>query len=404
MRPGRSAADTETTVCCLCAASGEPLYRLPPFGVVRCPACGLVFVSPRLTPAALQRLYDEPTYFDGGVYGDRSRWSPAMVLQRTWTRGRITRLVQQNPPPARLLEIGSGYGLFLAAARDAGYRVSGVELSRTGVRVSGELGLDVFGGQLAQSPQDPADVVCFWDTLEHVPDPLAFLGAGAVPARAWRSFRAVRAQLLVDPHPAARCPVVDAQARAAHLALHPGDPLVGRRPSRPGDHRGDPIAAAARPTSVGWIRWWHSAGPFRTKRMEATMADVPGRCWTVDRTPPSSTTSIGQRHAIDVLSLAVAASHGDRRGARCRDDPCVAVHRAARVRSIGRRPGVRGRAAVRRAAAAGSARTAVPSLAAHPRRCPRGHSRGADHLGQGDARRSSSWPPAGRPPGGTRSC
>jgi len=201
--PGWFAADTETTVCCLCAASGEPLYRLPPFGVVRCPACGLVFVSPRLTPAALQRLYDEPAYFDGGVYGDRSRWSPAMVLQRTWTRGRITRLVQQNPPPARLLEIGSGYGLFLAAARDAGYRVSGVELSRTGVRVSGELGLDVFGGQLAQAPQDPADVVCFWDTLEHVPDPLAFLGQvrsrlapGGLFALSVPNFSSIPARLL----------------------------------------------------------------------------------------------------------------------------------------------------------------------------------------------------------------
>ncbi len=172
---GWSAADTETTVCCLCGVAGRPVYRLPPFGVVRCPVCGLVFVSPRLTSAALRRLYDEPSYFEGGVYGDRSRWSPAMVLQRTWTRGRIARLRRRIPPPARLLEIGSGYGLFLSAARDAGYRVRGVELSRAGVRAAGELGLDVFGGQLADAPDEPAEVICFWDTLEHVPDPLAFL-------------------------------------------------------------------------------------------------------------------------------------------------------------------------------------------------------------------------------------
>jgi SAM-dependent methyltransferase len=38
-----------------------------------------------------------------------------------------------------------------------------------------ELGLDVFCGQLADSPPDPAEVICFWDTLEHVPDPLVFL-------------------------------------------------------------------------------------------------------------------------------------------------------------------------------------------------------------------------------------
>lgn len=174
--PAWSVADTEPVVCCVCGVTGEVVHRVPPFGVVRCPVCRLVFVSPRLTADALQRLYDEPAYFDDGVYGDRSRPSPAMLLQRTWTRGRLAGIVRRSPPPGRLLEIGSGYGLFLAAARDAGYAVRGVELSAAGVRVArAELGLNVFAGQLAGAAAEPADVICFWDTLEHVPDPLAFL-------------------------------------------------------------------------------------------------------------------------------------------------------------------------------------------------------------------------------------
>lgn len=171
-----SASDTEPAVCCICGLPGEVRHRVPPFGVVRCPVCSLVFVSPRLTAPALQRLYDEPAYFDRGVYGDRGRWSRAMLLQRTWTRGRLAAMARRRPPPGRLLEVGSGYGLFLTAARDAGYAVSGVELSRTGVRVSREeFGLDVVAGQVADAPAEPADVICFWDTLEHVPDPVAFL-------------------------------------------------------------------------------------------------------------------------------------------------------------------------------------------------------------------------------------
>jgi len=135
-----------------------------------------VFVSPRLSPSALQRLYDEPAYFEGGVYGDQSSRSPAMVLQRTWTAGRLAESGRHRQPTARLLEIGSGYGLFLDEARRAGYDVRGVELSRTGAEhARQQLGLDVFCGQLADAPADPADVVCFWDTLEHVPDPLEFL-------------------------------------------------------------------------------------------------------------------------------------------------------------------------------------------------------------------------------------
>jgi SAM-dependent methyltransferase len=174
--PAWQAGDTEPVRCCVCDLPGERLYDRPPFGVVQCRICRLVFVSPRLTATALQRFYDQPAYFEGGVYGTQSPRSPAMLLQRTWTAGRLREIGLHRAPPGRLLEIGSGYGLFLAAARDAGWQVRGVELSRTGAEHSRTAQqLDVFCGQLAQAPIVPADVVCFWDTLEHVPDPLEFL-------------------------------------------------------------------------------------------------------------------------------------------------------------------------------------------------------------------------------------
>jgi SAM-dependent methyltransferase len=174
--PAWQAGDTESVSCCVCDLPGELLYDRPPFGVVRCPVCRLVFVSPRLTATALQRLYDRPAYFEGGVYGTQSPRSPAMLLQRAWTAGRLREIGAHRAPPGRLLEIGSGYGLFLSAARAAGWQVQGVELSRTGAEHARAVRqLDVYCGQLAQAPTDQADVVCFWDTLEHVPDPLDFL-------------------------------------------------------------------------------------------------------------------------------------------------------------------------------------------------------------------------------------
>jgi 2-polyprenyl-3-methyl-5-hydroxy-6-metoxy-1,4-benzoquinol methylase len=186
-----TAADTEEVACCLCGVPGRLVHDLPPFGVVRCPTCELVFISPRLRPQALQRLYDDAGYFEGGVYGDGvagdgsagGRFSPAMLLQRTWTAGRLRLLdrLRGGPADGRLLEVGSGYGLFLDAARRAGWTTSGVELSRTGAKhAQGALGLDVFCGQLADAPLEPGfDVVCAWDTVEHVPDPLDF----------WRTVR-----------------------------------------------------------------------------------------------------------------------------------------------------------------------------------------------------------------------
>lgn len=187
-RPAWTSADTEEVGCCLCGTHGEKVLDLAPFALVRCPVCELRFMSPRLSAEALQRLYDEPTYFEGGVYGSQGRFSAAMMLQRAWVSGRLTELFRLREEGAtgrahrtgRLLEIGSGYGLFLQAARERGYDATGVELSRTGADHSRALGLDVFCGQLEDAPIPSAgryDVVCFWDTLEHVPDPLAFLRA-----------------------------------------------------------------------------------------------------------------------------------------------------------------------------------------------------------------------------------
>ncbi|MGI8693745.1 MAG: class I SAM-dependent methyltransferase [Geodermatophilaceae bacterium] len=173
-----TAADVEPVTCCVCGEVGTPVYDLPPFGVVRCPRCRLTFVSPRLRTEALQEVYDDVGYFEGGVYG--GHWSPAMVLQRTWTAGRL-RLVRsalsRHGAGARMLEVGCGYGLFLAAAVEHGYDVTGVELSRSASEHARTvLRLNVHQGQLDDAVLDgPYDVIAAWDTLEHIPDPVAFL-------------------------------------------------------------------------------------------------------------------------------------------------------------------------------------------------------------------------------------
>ena len=259
-----STADTEPVVCCVCGRAGEVMHHVPPFGVVRCPSCTLVFVSPRLHSAALQRLYDEPAYFDGGVYGDHSRWSPAMLLQRTWTQGRLAGIPAAARRPGRLLEIGSGYGLFLAAARDAGYSVAGVELSRTGVRVARERWVSTSSPVRWPTPRPSRPTSSAsgtpWSTC---------------PTR-WRSC--VRSGRGWPPEAGSPCPCRTSRRCPPGCSAPAGGPsspssTSGTSPGArwrwwpPGPGWSSPTSSDHRPTRrmrVGWTRWWRSAGRWRT--------------------------------------------------------------------------------------------------------------------------------------------
>jgi SAM-dependent methyltransferase len=85
------------------------------------------------------------------------------------------------PRGGELLDIGCGTGNFLAAVRDAGYRVTGTELDRNAARFATEkLGLErVLPLTIAEFAEKHAeekfDVVTFFEVLEHQTAPGEFL-------------------------------------------------------------------------------------------------------------------------------------------------------------------------------------------------------------------------------------
>jgi SAM-dependent methyltransferase len=76
-----------------------------------------------------------------------------------------------------LLDVGSGTGEVLMAARDRGWATQGVEPERSSAEMAGERGLDVEIAYLEEAglPERSYDVVSAFHVLEHVPDSQAFL-------------------------------------------------------------------------------------------------------------------------------------------------------------------------------------------------------------------------------------
>jgi 2-polyprenyl-3-methyl-5-hydroxy-6-metoxy-1,4-benzoquinol methylase len=186
MRPGRwgtyPAEHFEDAVCFRCHIPGKRRWQLDQFALVVCPRCGQAFMSPRLNHEGRLNLYGARAYFDSGVY----KTAGAKGLQRTWAEGRLDMIDAALDRAARhsLFEVGCAYGMFLEAAKERGFAVAGLEFSPVAAGVASErLGTTVLVGEVVDLPPADHDVVAFWDTIEHVPDPHAFLVAAAALIR-----------------------------------------------------------------------------------------------------------------------------------------------------------------------------------------------------------------------------
>lgn len=134
-----------------------------------------------------QILY-EKEYYDGNLkdtgYGDYK-------LQKEWRLEKSTRQFKQlravldfidykilNSP--KLLDIGSGYGYFRKAVDDANWSHDGLEVSKYAVEIAKkEFGFETYNSLLKdfqKENQAKYDFVTLWDTVEHLENPLDFLG------------------------------------------------------------------------------------------------------------------------------------------------------------------------------------------------------------------------------------
>jgi len=142
------------------------------YHVVRCPSCGFLYRNPGVKPERLGDLYTKGNYgkFLTGRYGKK--------------RQRGYRAIMDDFAPAfgdgagrRVLDYGSGAGLFLEVAHERGFDAYGIDLSPDAVAIARKRpgGAQFFVGTPLEVPEIAAggfDVVTLWSVLAHLPRPV----------------------------------------------------------------------------------------------------------------------------------------------------------------------------------------------------------------------------------------
>jgi SAM-dependent methyltransferase len=138
------------------------------YRILGCRNCGLVFSSPVLSPGRLAELYR----------GSKLKYENEVAdIARTYIRylRRHEKALQRKDTA---LEIGCGSGFFLRELKHFGFaHVFGVEPSEDSVAKAGDLRNEISTGffEEAEYERNTFDLICCFQTLDHVIDPAGVL-------------------------------------------------------------------------------------------------------------------------------------------------------------------------------------------------------------------------------------
>jgi 2-polyprenyl-3-methyl-5-hydroxy-6-metoxy-1,4-benzoquinol methylase len=163
----------DRTVCPVCTSSPadhEFLFTKQGVQFWRCVDCGLEFVNPRPSE---EWLTDHYNFYGTHLYRDQRRLESDFQAARFEVEWPLIADLR-----GALLDVGCSTGAFVKLALGSGFGAEGIDLSESAISYGRDrLGLPLRCGDFtAQAlPANSYDVVTLWATLEHLPDPGAFV-------------------------------------------------------------------------------------------------------------------------------------------------------------------------------------------------------------------------------------
>jgi 2-polyprenyl-3-methyl-5-hydroxy-6-metoxy-1,4-benzoquinol methylase len=170
--------ELETVACPSCQSQApRAVYEFSPYRVVRCQSCGLHFLSPRLTEAAMMRHYAGDSYFSNGEIGYSSYAKEEQATRVTFRR--LMKILQRRGHTGgSLLEIGCAHGYLLDEAKPFFTTRVGIDFSPEAVEQARKTTDRVYQGGIEKIPAgETFDCICLISVIEHVYSPITFLSA-----------------------------------------------------------------------------------------------------------------------------------------------------------------------------------------------------------------------------------
>jgi 2-polyprenyl-3-methyl-5-hydroxy-6-metoxy-1,4-benzoquinol methylase len=154
-------------ICPICGSERILNYSNDDPYLKECKDCKITFTHP--LPEGLTEAYDEDYY---------KIWYEKQLDQRIKLWKSRLKTVKKFCKSGKLLDVGTGDGLFLKVAKTANFNTYGTEISPAGVRAAKKLyNLDIHLTEIenADFEENSFDVITIWHVIEHVKKPLEIM-------------------------------------------------------------------------------------------------------------------------------------------------------------------------------------------------------------------------------------